>query len=75
MRPWEAPSERMRPISARRSRTAVAMAAETAKPAARRAAAQMSHMSPEMRLRMLPSDCSTWRTCWATELGMASWIW
>ena len=70
-----APRERMRPISARRSRMAVAMAAETAKPAARRAAAEMSHMRPEMRVRMVPSDCSTCLTCWACEPGMASRIW
>ena len=67
-----APRERMRPISARRSRMAVAMAAETAKVAEKRAAAEMSHMRPEMRLRTVPSDCSTRRTCSAVAAGMAS---
>ena len=70
-----APRERMRPISALRSRMAVAMAAETAKVAEKSAAAEMSHMSPEMRLRTVPSDCSTLRTCWAVAPGMASRIW
>ena len=45
------------------------MAALTAKPAARRAAALMSHMRPLMRLRTLPSLCSTRRTCSARALG------
>ncbi len=71
----QAPSERIRPISPRRSSTAVAMAAETANPAASSAAAEISHIRPEMRASTVPSVCSTRRTCCASAPGIASRIW
>ncbi len=70
-----APSAFINPISPRRSKMAVAMAADTASADATSAAAASNNMSPAIRDNTVPSFCATWRICSALECGIASSIW
>src|SRR5579871_5627503 len=67
-----APSAFIRPTSPRRSRIAVAIAADTAKAEANKAARVTSSISPLMRDSTVPSFCATCRICSARECGIAS---
>src|SRR4029077_3307460 len=58
---FPAPRAFMRPTSRRRSKMAVAMAAETARAEANRAASVTKSIRPLMRESTVPSFCATWR--------------
>ena len=72
---FPAPRAFMRPTSRRRSKIAVAIAAETAKAEANSAASVISNISPWMRDSTVPSFCATCRICSACEWGIASCNW
>ena len=70
-----APKAFINPTSPRRSKIAVAIAAETASAEANNAANVTRSINPLMRESTVPSVCSTWRICSACECGIASCSW
>ena len=67
---FPAPSAFINPTSDRRSKMAVAIAADTANPDANSAANVIRNMSPSMRVSTAPSFCETCRICSACECGI-----
>src|ERR1700685_1370398 len=72
---FPAPSAFINPTSPRRSKIAVAMAAETASAEANNAASVTRKNNPSTLVSTAPSFCATWRICSACECGIASCNW
>src|SRR5712671_6909023 len=67
-----APKAFISPTSVRRSKIAVAIAADTARADANSAASVTRKIKPSMRVSTAPSFCATCRICSACECGIAS---
>src|ERR1700733_702793 len=72
---FPAPKAFISPTSPRRSKIAVAMAAETASAEANNAASVTRKNNPSTLVSTAPSFCATWRICSACECGIASCNW